>query len=79
MLYVGKTGCSEAVLEGVLQPARSISIIETGKQNGRDPYAYLHYFFTKAPLITDKARWEELLLRNLDAERVATAVLAVLR
>ena len=55
------------------------SIIETGKQNGLNPYAYLHYIFTKAPLITDEAEWETLLPENLEAEHVNKAFLAALR
>lgn len=55
------------------------SIIETGKQNGLDPYAYLHYIFTKAPLITDEAEWETLLPENLEPDVVNKAFLAALR
>lgn len=55
------------------------SIIETGKQNGFDPYAYLHYIFAKAPLMTDEVEWESLLPENLEAEHVNKAFLAALR
>jgi len=55
------------------------SIIETGKQNGLDPYAYLHHIFTTVPLITDEAEWENLLPESLDVEHVNKAFLAALR
>lgn len=55
------------------------SLIETGKQNGLDPYAYLHLIFTKAPLISDEQQWDALLPENLDAAAVNTAFLATVR
>ena len=55
------------------------SIIETGKMNGLNPFAYLHYIFTRAPLIADSTEWEELLPENLNIQEVNKAFLATVR
>ena len=55
------------------------SIIETAKQNGLNPYAYLHYIFTKVPEISDEAEWEELLPHNVDPDEVNNAPFARVR
>jgi len=46
------------------------SVIETAKQNGMNPYAYLYYIFTRVPEITGEDQWEELLPHNLDPDEV---------
>ena len=50
------------------------SVIETAKQNGLNPYAYLHYIFTRVPKITEAQEWETLLPQNLDPEEVNNAL-----
>ena len=45
-------------------------MIETAKQNGLNPHAYLHYIFTRIPKITEAKEWEALLPHNLDPEEV---------
>ena len=55
------------------------SLIETAKQNGLNPFAYLHYLFTQAPLISEETQWASLLLASLDAEHINTAFLASVR
>jgi len=55
------------------------SIIETAKQNGMNPYAYLHYIFSQVPQMTANAEWEELLPQNLDPEEINTAPFAGVR
>ena len=50
------------------------SVIETAKQNGLNPYAYLHYIFTRVPKITEAQEWEALLPQNLDPEEVNDAL-----
>ena len=55
------------------------SIIETAKQNGLNPYAYLHYIFTRVPEITDEADWEELMPHNVDPDEVNNAPFARVR
>ena len=55
------------------------SLIETAKHNGFNPFAYLHYLFTQAPLISEATEWKNLLPANLDAEQVNTAFLASVR
>ena len=49
------------------------SIIETAKQNGLNPYAYLHWLFSRVPEITGETEWERLLPQNLDAEEINNA------
>jgi len=46
------------------------SVIETAKQNGLNPHAYLHYIFSEVPKITEAQEWEALLPQNLDPEEV---------
>lgn len=41
------------------------SLIETAKQNNLNPFDYLHYVFTKAPLLKDNKDWNDLLPWNL--------------
>lgn len=55
------------------------SIIETAKQNGLNPYAYLHYLFNRIPEITDEAGWEELLPQNVDPDEINNAPFARVR
>lgn len=55
------------------------SIIETAKQNGLNPYAYLHYIFTRVPGITAETEWEELLPHNVDPDVVNNAPFARVR
>lgn len=55
------------------------SIIETGKLNGFNPYAYLHYVFTRMPHIRTPEDWDALLPSNLDAKTVNSAFLADVR
>ena len=40
-------------------------LIETAKLNGLNPFDYLHYVFSKAPLIYNNKEWEVLLPWNL--------------
>jgi len=47
--------------------------------NGLNPFAYLHYIFTRAPLIADSTEWEELLPENLNIQEVNKAFLATVR
>ena len=55
------------------------SIIETAKQNGLNPYAYLHYIFSRVPQITAVDQWKKLLPQNLDPEQINTAPFAGVR
>ena len=55
------------------------SLIQTAKQSGFNPFAYLHYLFTQVPLITHPQEWEKLLPANLQAEQINTAFLASVR
>jgi transposase len=47
------------------------SLIETAKQNNLNPFDYLHYVFSKAPLIKKEADWLELLPWNLKEDITA--------
>lgn len=55
------------------------SLVETAKQNGLEPFAYLHYVFQQAPHITTHAGWDELLPQNLTAKKLAAALPTPLR
>jgi transposase len=55
------------------------SIIETAKQNGLNPYAYLHYILSQVPKITAPAQWANLLPQNLDPEEINNAPFAGVR
>ena len=55
------------------------SIIETAKQNGMNPYAYLHYLFSEVPKITEPGGWQALLPQNLDPEAINRAPFAGVR
>ena len=55
------------------------SVIETAKQNGMNPYAYLHYIISRIPAITNDEQWQTLLPQNLDAETLNSAHLATVR
>ena len=55
------------------------SIIETAKLNGLNPYAYLHYVFTRMPHLAAQDAWDELLPQNMDAPTVNTAFLSDVR
>ena len=55
------------------------SVIETAKQNGLNPYAYLNWLFTRTPEITDDAEWEELLPQNLNIDQINNAPFAGVR
>ena len=54
-------------------------MIETAKQNGLNPYAYLNWLFTRTPEITDDAEWEELLPQNLNIDQINNAPFAGVR
>ena len=41
------------------------SLIETAKQNGLNPFDYLYYVFSKAPLVKNEQAWEALLPWNI--------------
>ena len=49
---------------GAKASAISFSVIETAKENGLDPYAYLKYIFTKAPNLKENESLEILLPWN---------------
>ena len=55
------------------------SVIETAKQNGMNPYAYLHYLFSEVPKITRTEEWEALLPQNLDPEEINSSRFAGVR
>ena len=55
------------------------SVIETAKQNRLNPYAYLHYVFTKAPGITEAEDLKALLPQNLDPEKINKSLFAGVR
>ena len=55
------------------------SLIETAKHNGLEPYAYLYYLFSKAPLIEDEGGWDDLLPGGLDTETLKAFYLADIR
>ena len=55
------------------------SVIETAKQNGVNPYAYLHYIFSEVPKITEPEQWKTLLPQNLDSEEINNAPFAGVR
>ncbi|MCK4516833.1 MAG: IS66 family transposase [Spirochaetaceae bacterium] len=55
------------------------SLIETAKQNGVNPYAYLHYLFTEVLAISTDEQWAALLPANINAEHVNSAFLATVR
>ena len=41
------------------------SLIETAKQNGLNPFDYLYYVFSKAPLVKNEQDWKALLPWNI--------------
>jgi transposase len=49
------------------------SLIQTAKQNGLDPFAYLHYVLDRAPLISNDSEWDDLLPFNLTSEKIVAA------
>ena len=49
------------------------SLIETAKQQGLDPFAYLHYVLKCAPYLSSKEDWKSVLPFNLDAEKIDNA------
>ena len=49
------------------------SLIETAQQTGLDPFAYLNYVFTKAPMIDDDG-WDALMPHRLDQTELAAAL-----
>jgi transposase len=55
------------------------SLIETAKNAGLNPYAYLHYLFTRMPHIASDDDWDALLPSRLDAETVNSAMHAGVR
>lgn len=55
------------------------SLVETAKQNGLEPFAYLHYVFQQAPHITTPGGWDNLLPQNLTAEKLTAALPTPLR
>jgi transposase len=55
------------------------SLVETAKQNGLEPFAYLHYVFQQAPHITTNTGWDELLPQNLTAKKLTAALPTPLR
>ena len=55
------------------------SLIETAKLNGLDPFAYLHYVFTKAPEMKTSENWQSLLPENLTSEILTKALPSPLR
>ena len=55
------------------------SVIETAKQNGMNPYAYLHHIFSEAPKITTPDQWHALLPQNLDPEEINSSLHAGVR
>ena len=55
------------------------SVVETSKQNGLNPYAYLHYIFNQVPKITRTEEWEALLPQNLNPEKINNALYAGVR
>ncbi|WP_438829790.1 transposase domain-containing protein [Alkalispirochaeta sphaeroplastigenens] len=50
------------------------SLVETAKENGLEPFSYLHYIFQRVPRITSPAGWDELLPGNLTREQLAAAL-----
>lgn len=50
------------------------SLVETAKQNGLDPFAYLNYVFEQAPLMHAPEDWDQLLPNRLDATTLRTAL-----
>ena len=46
------------------------SLIETAKQYGLDPFAYLHYVLEHAPSFSSEEDWDSVLPFNLDADEV---------
>jgi transposase len=59
--------------KGAEASATFFSLIETGKANGLEPYAYLRYIFTKIPLAKTEEDYIALLPWNLDAQTLAAA------
>ena len=55
------------------------SIIETAKQNGMNPYAYLHYLLSRLPEIRSTGQWQTLLPSELDRDKINTAFFADVR
>lgn len=49
------------------------SLIETAKEYGLDPFAYLHYVFARAPHVSSDEDWDALLPCNLDPEEIKQA------
>ena len=49
------------------------------RQNGLDPFSYLHYVFQQAPHINTAVGWDDLLPQNLTAEKLAAALPTPLR
>jgi len=55
------------------------SLIETAKQNGLDPYAYLHYVFEQVPSAQKEEHWRALLPQNLSSKKLQEFLLATVR
>jgi transposase len=47
------------------------SLVETAKQNDLNPFDYLHFVFSKAPLISNEQGWEALLPWNIKEDITA--------
>lgn len=54
--------------EGAKSSCFMFSLIETAKQNGLNPYGYLNYIFSQAPMVRDNNTWENLLPWNIKAD-----------
>ena len=48
------------------------SVVETAKQHGLEPFAYLHYVLNRIPKIRHDREWDELLPFNINAEDLNT-------
>jgi len=55
------------------------SLIETARNNGLDPFAYLNYVFEKAPLNHDDEGWDQLLPHRLDNVTLKAALPTALK
>jgi len=55
---------------GAYASALFYSLIETAKANGMNPYDYVWYILTKAPLCKTEEDWDQLLPWNMDADEI---------
>ena len=57
--------------DGASASASFLSLIETAKANGLEPYGYLRHIFKKMPLVQTEQDLKDLLPQNTDPDSIA--------